>query len=83
MMKPRTRSTASLKRVSSYSWPPKILTTFWPSIVSCSTWLMSPMACWVSRVSLRNRRLNSRTTRAMGGIVAKVISVSFQFSHSR
>ena len=43
---------------------------------------MPPMARWLSRLIWRSRRLKARTTSAIGGMMTKVMSVSFQFAKS-
>ncbi len=44
---------------------------------------MPPTARWFSRLIWRSRRLNARTTSAMGGITTKAIRVSFQLESTR
>jgi len=82
MPKRRTRFALSWKRGVSCSAPPKILTTFWQSMPSCSTWVTSPIACCTSRPTRRRRRLNRRTISVMPGTVTRVMRVSCQFRYS-
>src|SRR5258706_8507174 len=76
--KPRSACAVRRKWRASYSWPPNTLTTLWQSMLSCSTCTISPIERITPREARRMRCEMARTVQAIGGTMAKVISVSFQ-----
>ena len=51
------RFAASANRRVSYAWPEKTLTTLWPSMLSCKTWVTSPIVRCSPCDIRRSRRL--------------------------
>ncbi len=47
-------------------------------MVSWSTWVISPIARWVSLLARRRRRLMMRTTVTISGVITMENRVSFQ-----